>query len=465
MVDESEYRVYMYILQVLKALGWDTKNPKRGGNVYTQKEFYGHDETLTKGLGQEVPENIVILDWRGNRHYWIVEAKGAHQHLSKALEEAQKYADKINELHSGSTAKFATGIAGNEHTSYYVRTTFWNGREWKDVEINNYETTSFLTPDQCTDILERNDPKILDYEVDLETFLKKANAINETLHNNGVAAKDRARFVAGLLLALAQDPNMTINNNPRTLVQDVNGRIESLLELHQKHEYLQEMQLKLPATQENHRKYWNAIVHTMQHLREMNVRSAINSGTDALGQFYETFLKYANDASEMGIVLTPRHITRFAVHVLNIEHEHKIFDPTCGSGGFLVAALDFVRSKHQSNHANEYEQFRNDCLFGVESADDIFGLALVNMIFRGDGKSHIHNGNCFDNKFVLHNGEVKRISRSDSTPTGSTAPFARVLMNPPFALDDKEYEFVDYALEQMCGGGCCLQSFRELQSL
>ena len=56
----------------------------------------------------------------------------------------------------------------------------------------------------------------------------------------------------------------------------------------------------------------------------MNIRSAINSGTDALGQFYETFLKYANDAKQMGIVLTPRHITKFAVEVLDIHHEHVI---------------------------------------------------------------------------------------------------------------------------------------------
>ena len=228
---------------------------------------------------------------------------------------------------------------------------------------------------------------------------------------------------------------------------DINSRIESLLERHGKVSFLPEVSLKLPANNENHKKYWSAIVETMQHLREMNIRSAINSGTDALGQFYETFLKYANDASEMGIVLTPRHITRFAVAVLHIQHEHAIYDPTCGTGGFLVAALDTIRASHFDAHPDVDDRFRNDFLYGIEQADDVFGLALVNMIFRGDGKSRIHNGNCFDSKFVRQNGTIRRLHREDPIPSGSMRPFARVLMNPPFAMPEPEHEFVNHALE------------------
>ena len=268
-----------------------------------------------------------------------------------------------------------------------------------------------------------------------------------------MAARDRARMVAGLLLALAQDSSMTINDDPQILVGDVNSRITSLLARHGKEEFSSEVILKLPNTPENHRKYWSAVVLTMQHLREMNIRSAINSGTDALGQFYETFLKYANDASELGIVLTPRHITNFAVDVMNIRHDDIIFDPTCGTGGFLVAALDSIRAQHYSTHPDVYDAFINDSLYGVEQADDVFGLALVNMIFRGDGKSRIHNGNCFDNEFFQSGGQVLRMRRREIPNQPYVRPFTRVLMNPPFAIEEKEYEFVDYALTQMQVGG------------
>lgn len=317
-----------------------------------------------------------------------------------------------------------------------------------------YGTTGFLNQEQCCSIIERNSAKILEYSVNLNTFLEKANQINKTLYRNGVAARGRARFVAGLLLALVNDEAISISNAPQTLVQDINTRIKALLQQHGKQEFAREVELRLPSTTENHRKYRDAIVQTMQSLREMNIRSAINSGTDALGEFYETFLRYANDAKEMGIVLTPRHITRFAVDVMNINEGDRIFDPTCGTGGFLVSALDAMRSRHFEDHPDVYTAFRNDCLYGVEQDDEIYGLVLVNMIFRGDGKSHIHNGNCFDNQFILVNGEISRRRMSLSEAVNLQRPFSRVLMNPPFAIEtEKESAFVDYALAQMRPGG------------
>ena len=423
-----------------------------GGQVYTQGEFRKHDNLLSRALGQSAPENIVQVPWEAGFRYWVVEAKRNHDDRDLALEEAKDYAERINTIAAGS-ARFATGIGGTPQTSFYVSTSYWDGSEWSEVAINNYETTGFLTHQQCQNILDRNNPHILDYDVDLDLFLAKANEINESLHRNGVQPRDRAKLVAGLLLALAQDSALRITDEAITLVSDVNARIRVLLEHHNKGDFRREVELKLPANNENHRKYWSAIVETMQHLREMNIRSAINSGTDALGQFYETFLKYANDAKQMGIVLTPRHITKFAVDVLDVHHEHAIYDPTCGTGGFLVAALDSIRAKHQGLHGDVYNRFRNDYLHGVEQADDVYGLALVNMIFRGDGKSRIYNGNCFDSSFVRHNGKIHRLKRGQHPPSDSVRPFARVLMNPPYALSEPEHAFVNHALEQTAAGG------------
>lgn len=58
---------------------------------------------------------------------------------------------------------------------------------------------------------------------------------------------------------------------------------------------------------------------TCSLLNEINIKAAMNSGTDILGEFYEVFLKYGNDAKDIGIVLTPRHITKFACDVLDID--------------------------------------------------------------------------------------------------------------------------------------------------
>ncbi len=248
---------------------------------------------------------------------------------------------------------------------------------------------------------------------------------------------------------------MRIHNRPSALVREINGNIKDLLRDHGKEEFAETIKLTPPASEKNHKKYRKAIVETLQHLRHMNIRSAINSGDDALGKFYETFLKYSNDAKKMGIVLTPRHITKFAVDVVGIGPNDRIFDPTCGTGGFLVSAMDEIRSNSGAESFQAYKNFRDDGLYGVEQRDDIYGLAIVNMIFRGDGKSHIYDGNCFDHQFWLRDGKVfYTLPAEDRIPEGARKPFSRVLMNPPFKIKSSvEPSFVDYALAQMKEGG------------
>ena len=386
----------------------------------------------------------IVIPWDGGPRYWIVESKALHRDLGKALRKAQGYSKKVNDLENGA-ARFATGIAGTPEQSFYVRTIYWNGEAWQEVAINNYETTGFLSPEQCQIILDDNTHKITLFDDDPERFLRKANDINKTLHNNEIPVADRAKIMAALLLALAQDGNLRIHNTPIRLMREINGLIEDLLHQHGKEDFTEVIKLTLPATEKNHKKYRKAIIEALQHLREMNIRSAINSGDDALGKFYETFLKYANGAKEMGIVLTPRHITRFAVDVLGIGPRDRVFDPACGTGGFLISAMESIRSRNTKN----YEQFRNDNLFGIEQRDDVYGLAIVNMIFRGDGKSRIYDGNCFDHEFWFRDGAIWYTMPKDDRPEGGRKPFSRVLMNPPFKLTNSpETTFVDYGLRQ-----------------
>ena len=436
-------------------MGWDTRNPQRGGQVYCQGEFRKHDPLLDKALGLNTPENTILISWDRGFLYWVVEAKNSHNKLGEAVDEAKEYAERINQLSQNELglARFITGIAGTPDSSFLVRTCYWDGKEWEEVVINRYETTGFLSPEQCQHILSRNSHHITHFDDDPDRFLHKANAINKTLQDNEIPAGDRARIMAALLLSLAQDGNMRIHDRPTALVREINGNIKDLLREHGKEQFAETIKLLLPATEKNHNKYRKAIIETLQYLREMNIRSAINSGDDALGKFYETFLKYTNDAKEIGIVLTPRHITKFAVDVLGISSHDRIFDPTCGTGGFLVSAMDKVRVSAGGGRPQAYEKFRNDGLYGVEQRDDVYGLAIVNMIFRGDGKSHIYDGNCLDHQFWLRDSQVFYTLPENKDPEGARKPFSRVLMNPPFKVADSESSFVDYALAQMKKGG------------
>ena len=78
------------------------------------------------------------------------------------------------------------------------------------------------------------------------------------------------------------------------------------------------------------------------------------------------------------------------------------------------------------------------------------------MIFRGDGKHNITEGNCFTtNLQLVHSGGTQAIFTEERAQLG-TEPITRVLMNPPFALKgavDREFKFVTRALSLMSDGG------------
>ena len=344
-------------------------------------------------------------------------------------------------------ARFATGIAGTPDDTFLVKTVYWNGNKWETLSINNYETTGFLSPEQCQDVLEANKPNTEHFDDDADRFLKKANAINKTLDDNGIAVGDRAKVLGALLLALAAEGTLSIHKDHARMIEEVNGQIALILRKHKKEDFTDTIKLSYPSTSRE------AVVDTLQHLREMNVRSAINSGDDALGKFYETFLKYANGAKEMGIVLTPRHITKFATEVLGVTGHDKVYDPACGTGGFLVSAMDHVRRNAKSA---EYAEFQREGLYGVEKESPVYGLALVNMIFRGDGKSGLQDGNCFDYDFWWRDEELQDpIKKDNKDLDGVKRQISRVMMNPPFKREDSETKFVDHALEQ-CKKGALL---------
>ena len=180
----------------------------------------------------------------------------------------------------------------------------------------------------------------------------------------------------------------------------------------------------------------------------------MNSSTDVLGQFYEVFLKYGNGAKEIGIVLTPRHITRFGAEALSIGPNDVVLDPACGTGGFLVAAFDRIRHLGTEGQLNRFKQHN---LFGIEQESAIAALAIVNMIFRGDGKNNIVEGDCFTTHLVAKaiNGHASA-QYSNEAAEGGSEGVTRVLMNPPFALRgsiEKEFKFVSCALTLMADGG------------
>lgn len=411
---DSEFRLYGYITRLLVESGWDIRPPQRGGQVYAQNEAL-RDEGLKAALGQGRPEYVVEL---GSGEYWVIEAKSDLRDLPAAIEQAEGRADLINR--QGLSCRIITGVAGSPDTTHYIETRVLVAGSWKPLILNNRESTGFVSPSQVAAILS-NGNELLEYDIAESLFDEKATKINQVLHQGGINKRNRAGVLASLLLALAKDERMRISDSAMTLIRDVNSRAEQVLREHNKGLFFDAIKIDEPTSPDNHIRHRIALTKTVEMLRDLNIASAINSGRDVLGQFYEQFLKYANDAAELGIVLTPRHITNFAAEIVNVRRDDKVFDPACGTGGFLVAALDKVRKT-----GGDVTNFKLGNLYGVDNDKLCAALAIVNMIFRGDGSSNIFEGDCFAHHVTM-------------SPD-------KVLMNPPFALEEQEWKFVDRAL-------------------
>lgn len=422
----SEIHAYVYIKNQLALLGWNIANPSRNelGEVYTQNECL-QNEQIKKYLSKDRPENVIIV--RENT-YLVIEAKNAHNELNKAIIEAKGYADKMNVKKV--LCPFCTAVAGNDEDTYLIRSYYFHKGSWVEIQINDKEVSGLLSKDIARKILDQDYPHIKDFIIPDELYFTKAVKINGILHDGGINKNQRARVMSALLLAMLNDNPINRQNDAFSLITDINSRAEVVLHAKGKRQFKDYVAIAVPPTPDNHIKFRRALLDTIQELESINIRSAMNSGTDVLGRFYEQFLKYGNGAKEIGIVLTPRHITKFGADAIDVNHKDKVFDPACGTGGFLVAAFDKVKRVSDEDTINAFKM----SIYGIEQDPEVVALALVNMIFRGDGRTNIDEGNCF------------------TTTKFKSVTFSKVLMNPPFALkkhNEKEYKFIDFALGKM----------------
>lgn len=453
----SEVDAYTYIKEELEKLGWVVKNPARipDGEVYKQNEVLYNTE-LKKLLVRDMPEAVVKLN---DEEFWAIESKRDKDMIDQALDEAKnQYAEKINKSKKIKCV-LISGVAGNDTDWYIVKNQYLKNDKWEDVLLEKGKIKNILlSKKQAQYILENDKPEWSEFpDLPEEKYIDSALEINELLHNAWINKNKRARFIAGLVLSMADNSSINLReDDTTTLVESVNTLIKKKLREVEKENFFEFLKLELPPSRENHIKYRNAIKETIKELNALDIKNAMASGKDILWEFYEKFLKYGNGAKEIGIVLTPRHITEFAVEVLDIDHNDYVFDPTCGTGGFLVSSFDNIKKKSSTE---QIDKFKNYNLFGIEQDDEVVALALVNMIFRWDGRNNMKEGNCFQHNIeqtIKKGNQTGEFEKRIGNNICKKPVITKVLMNPPFALkkgDEKERHFIDYALSQMQDSG------------
>lgn len=173
---------------------------------------------------------------------------------------------------------------------------------------------------------------------------------------------------------------------------------------------------------------------------------------DVLGQLYVAFLRYANTSNDLGVVLTPTHITEFFVDIANVNKNSIILDNCTGTCGFLIASMRKMIDEAKGDKEVE-KSIKKDQLIGIEFVDKMYCLAASNMAIHGDGKTNIY----YDSGL---NPDIIKEIRERRTANGRSLRPTVGMLNPPYKADKKmdveELEFVKWNLEALVEGGTCV---------
>jgi len=156
--------------------------------------------------------------------------------------------------------------------------------------------------------------------------------------------------------------------------------------------------------------------------------------SDVKGDAFEYFLK-ASTASknDLGEYFTPRHIVKTMVRLVNPQIGEKIYDPFCGTGGFLIETFRHIHNNMPRNPKTE-EMLRKQTIFGNEITNTA-RITKMNMILAGDG----HSG----------------IDMRDSLQNPVDGEYDVVLANMPYSQKTKHGKLYD--ISSTNGDSICVQ--------
>jgi len=186
------------------------------------------------------------------------------------------------------------------------------------------------------------------------------------------------------------------------------------------------------------------VTRRLQHYDMFGIDEDLN------GRLFETFLNATMRGRELGQFFTPRSVVKMMTRLAGLkatrEHQDKVLDACCGSGGFLIEALTIMRNNIRENQSlSDAEKVKliddisNKCLYGIDAGKEppLARIARVNMYLHGDGGSRIYYADGLDKALIAPEQsdpeDVENIRELHAALSGSLR-FDVVLTNPPFSM-------------------------------
>ena len=406
-------------------------------------------QSKTGGKGNGFPEFILSFP-TDSRYLIVVECKASPtKHESQNRNNPKDYAvDGVLHYTKALSSEFdviAIGVSGETKTELQVSHFLWKKGANNYTELD--KDKKLLPIHDYLDVFDNVTFRDNFYTSDI---ISKAIELNEEFQAYSIPEMVRCTVVSAILLALIHKPFHTsfeIYPNSNSLGKAIIGAIDAELDepndiVRNKAEMITEYSklLNEPLFKELTIKHKDKKTPTetitiakefIKYLKDyvFPLVKHSNVGYDVLGRFYTEFIRYAGSQQKQGLVLTPSHITNLFCDLLHLNVNDTIYDPCCGTGGFLVSAMTRL-FQLAGNDSLLKERIRKEQITGVELRTDMFTYACAGMRLRGDGRSNLYRGSCFDLEGAVKNRK----------PTVA-------MLNPPYDHGSAaQMEFIEHAL-------------------
>jgi len=268
-----------------------------------------------------------------------------------AINGAVHYARHISE-NTGFKKVFAFGASGDEK-HHIIQPVFVEGTEIQILDpVETFENFSEENIEKYyREVILGETPKEV---VELEEIIRLAKDLHEDLRNYGQLGETEKPLVVSAILLALSDPNFQVDSLIGDDIKPDGMKIFDALS-----NYLDRVkvspdtkkkaildQFSIVQNRVNLNRTHNQLGKTpLRYFTEFikdNVYHTIRRNTpeDVLGRFYGEFVKYGGgDGQSLGIVLTPKHITELFCDLADIKPTDILFDPCCGTSGFLIAGM------------------------------------------------------------------------------------------------------------------------------
>lgn len=162
----------------------------------------------------------------------------------------------------------------------------------------------------------------------------------------------------------------------------------------------------------------------LDKVHEITAENVDTTHVFTLSQVYEgLLLKMGEKGNDGGQFFTPREIIRAMVRVIDPKVGETVYDPGCGTGGFLAQSFEHMAGPNNRDitSPDQLETLKVRTFFGREKDNAVYPIALANLVLHGIDDPHVWHGN------TLTGAETY-----GGLFAGAPALYDVVLMNPPF---------------------------------